>query len=112
MKMILRLLITAFFVLLAANFIPNIAVSSFYTAVVVAMVLGLVNLFIRPVLMILTFPINLLTLGLFTFVINAALLWFVATFVKGFTVEGFLAALLGSLVISLGSWVGTHLLRD
>jgi putative membrane protein len=84
-------------------------VDSFYTALVAALVLGLVNALIRPILLVLTLPINILSLGLFTFVLNALMVWFASTIVKGFTVEGFVPAFLAALAlwtVSLGtSWL-------
>jgi len=74
------------------------------TALVVALLLGLLNTVIRPLLIILTLPINLLTLGLFTFVINGVLFWLVARFVEGFSVTSFGTAILGALVYGLISW--------
>ena len=92
-------------VLAAAYYVPGFHVSGFYAAVIIALVLGVLNITIKPILLILTLPLNLLTLGLFTFVVNALLLWFVATFVQGFSVDGFAPALWGSLIITLVSWV-------
>jgi len=103
MKLITRLLLTALVLLIVAEYVPGITVEGFYPALVAAIILGLLNLFIRPILLILTFPITIITLGLFTFVINAALFWFAATFVDGFAVETFLHALLGSLIVSVAS---------
>src|SRR5947199_771774 len=79
-------------------------VESFVTALITALVLGLVNTLIRPVLIVLTLPINVLTLGLFTFVINGLLFWFVASFVPGFFVAGFWSAVGGAIIYSLLSW--------
>jgi putative membrane protein len=95
-------------ILFVARFVPGIEVTGLYIATVVALLWGLVNIFIKPVLIMLTLPLNLLTLGLFTFVLNALLFWFVASFVEGFSVEGFLPALLGTLVISAISWIGNR----
>lgn len=102
-----RLLINTIGLLLVSYLILGVTVASFYSALIVAIILGILNLTIRPVLMILTLPINLLTLGLFTFVINGLLFWFVATFVKGFTVSGFGAAFIGALIFSTISYAGT-----
>jgi putative membrane protein len=85
-------------------------VDSFFSALVAALVLGLVNAVVRPLLVILTLPVTLLTLGLFLFVINALLFWFVAELVKGFTVSGFGAALVGSILYSLITLVTSWLL--
>ncbi|HZS43050.1 MAG TPA: phage holin family protein [Candidatus Paceibacterota bacterium] len=112
MKIIIRLLITVLALFVAAYVVPGISISSFYTALIVAILLGLINLILRPILLLLTLPINLLTLGLFTFVINGLLFWLVATFVKGFDVSGFLAAFLGALIVSLFSYLGHHLLAE
>jgi len=103
MKLITRLLLTALVLLIVAEYIPGITVDGFYPALVAAIVLGLLNLFVRPILVILTFPITIVTLGLFMFVINASLFWFAATFIDGFAVATFLHALLGSLIVSVAS---------
>ena len=111
MKLILRILITALALLLCAHVVPGISVSNFAAAIIAALVLGLLNLIVKPILFILTLPITLLTLGLFTFVINAAVFLFAASLVPGFLVEGFIPALLGSIIVSLASSVGSHLLK-
>src|SRR3989339_1173758 len=106
MKLIFRWLINAIALLLVANIVPGFGVSTFYTALIAALVLGLANALIRPILLVLTLPINILTLGLFTFVLNALMVWFVSTIVNGFTVEGFVPAFLAALflwVVSLGT---------
>ncbi|MEK7555838.1 MAG: phage holin family protein [Patescibacteria group bacterium] len=110
MRIIVKWFIVALSLLLAAYLVPGIAVTSFYTALIVAVLLGVVNIVLKPILVVLTLPINLLTLGLFTFVINGFLFWFLSTIVKGFSVEGFLAALLGSLVVSAVSYISSELL--
>ena len=104
-KLILKWLILSAAVMAASYLIPGISVSTFMTALVVALVLGLINTFIKPVLEILTLPINFLTLGLFSIVLNAALFWGVSYFVTGFTITGFLPALFGSLVVSVIMWI-------
>lgn len=101
--MITRLLATSLVLLLIAEYLPGFTVEGFYTALVAAVVLGLFNIFLKPILILLTFPITLLSLGLFTFVINAALFWFATTIVEGFRVETFWHALLGSLIVTLTS---------
>ncbi len=103
MKLVTRLLLTALVLLIVAEYIPGIEVSGFYAALVAAIILGLLNTIVRPVLLILTFPITIVTLGLFVFVINAALFFFAATFIDGFTVASFWPALLGSLIVSAAS---------
>jgi putative membrane protein len=104
MRLIISWVINALALLALPYLFDSIRVDSFYTALVTALVLGLVNTLIRPVLIVLTLPINLLTLGLFTFVINGVLFWFVASFVKGFFVAGFWPAVGGAIVYSLISW--------
>ena len=103
-----RFLITLLAILVVARFVPGIEVSGLYIACIVAVIWSLINVTLKPVLFVLTLPINLLTLGLFSLVINALLFWFVATFVAGFAVAGFLPALMGTVIISLISWVGNR----
>lgn len=110
MTIILRVLWNALGLLLIATYVPGIAVSSFYTAVIAAVILGLFNAVLKPILIVLTLPITLLTLGLFTFVINAALFLFAASFIDGFAVSSFWYALLGSFLMSVVSTVGSHLI--
>lgn len=112
MKLILKILITAGALLLIQGFIPGIVVDGFYTALIVAFLLGIINLTIRPILLLLTFPINFMTLGLFTFVINGFLFWFIATFVEGFKVSSFWVAILGAFIISLIKWLGDKIISD
>ena len=110
MKLIARLLLTVLALLLVAEYVPGITVDGFKSALVAAVVLGLLNIFIRPIILILTLPINFLTLGLFTFVINAALFLFVANTIDGFAVEGFWPALVGSLIVSIAGTLGSKYL--
>lgn len=112
MKIIFKILITAGALLVVEKLISGISIDNFYTALIIALILGVINLTIRPVLLLLTFPINFLTLGLFTFVINGLLFWFVATFVDGFIVSGFLIAILGAFVISLFKWFGDKIVDN
>ncbi|MCD5381971.1 MAG: phage holin family protein [Candidatus Pacebacteria bacterium] len=109
MTILVRVLITALGLLIAAYVVPGIAIANLYIAIIAAIILGLLNLIVRPVLVVLTLPITILTLGLFMFVINAALFLFVASFVDGFAVQGFLAALIGSLIVSVVSAIGNKL---
>ena len=105
-----RILLSILSILLVAYVVPGVSVDGFVTAFVVALVLGIINVTLKPILFILTLPITILTLGLFTFVLNACLLWFVARFIEGFEVRSFFAALLGSIIISLTTWAGHRLL--
>ncbi len=110
MKLLARLLLVVLALLLVSRYVPGIAVESFYTALIVAIVLGFMNLIVRPVLLILTLPVNLITFGLFTFVLNAGLFWFVSTFVEGFSVAGFVPAFIGAFIISVTHWIGEKIL--
>ena len=98
---IIRWIALALTLLFVAWILPGIALDGFFPALWATMILGIVNIFIKPVLLLLTIPINILTLGLFTLIINALLFWFVGSIVNGFEVSGFFAALLGSLLYSI-----------
>lgn len=110
MKLILRVLIGAIALILVAQFLPGVSVDSFGTAVVAALILGLLNAIVKPILVILTLPITIVTLGLFIFVINAFLFMFAASFLSGFHVDSFLSALIGSILVSLISSIGHRVL--
>ena len=92
-------------ILLASYLINGIKVSGFFSAFFAAAILGILNAILRPVLIILTLPINILTLGLFTFVINAVLLMMASGVIGGFEVRGFWSAFFGALIITIVSWV-------
>lgn len=111
LTLITRILLVAFVLLLVSEYVPGIEVQGVYPAIVSAIILGILNAIVRPVLVILTLPISLLTLGLFVFVINASLFWFAASFIDGFDVDGFWAALIGSLIVSLASALGSRYIR-
>ena len=111
MKLILRWLINAGALMAIAYYLPGIAVSGFYSALIAALVLGLVNALIRPILVVLTLPINILTLGLFTLVINALMFWLASSIVKGFEVAGFGPAFWGALIMVVVSWLVGELLK-
>jgi putative membrane protein len=110
LTLIARWIVNAAALLLVAYLYPGVLVESFVAALIAALVLGLVNAVIRPVLVILTLPVTLITLGLFIFVINAGLFWLVANVVQGFKVTGFGAALIGSILYSLISLVTSWIL--
>lgn len=101
MKLLIRILITSGLVLLIANFMSGVHVANFTTALIVAVVLGLLNVFIKPILVILTLPVTILTLGLFLFVINAIIIMLCTNIVGGFKVDSFLTALLFSIILSI-----------
>jgi putative membrane protein len=103
-------LINALALMAVAYLLPGIAVADFFAALVAALVLGLANAVIRPVLILLTLPVTLLTLGLFILVINGLLFWFVGTFVSGFVVSGFWWGVGGAILYSVISWALSALL--
>jgi len=106
MFFIIRLIINMVAILIVSYLFPKmIWVDGFLAALVAAFLLGIVNAILRPVLVFLTFPITLVTLGLFLLVINGLMLWLVSALVKGFHVSGFWGAVFGSICISLVSWV-------
>lgn len=92
------------------SFIKGIAVSSFGVALLVAFFFAILNAVVKPIILLIAFPITLITLGLFSFVVNAGLFWLVGSFVKGFSVSGFVPALLGSLVVSVATSLAGMLL--
>jgi putative membrane protein len=101
MKIIVRWILLACALLLVAHLYPGVAVTSFAAAMIAALVLGLLNTLLRPILVLLTLPVTLITLGLFLFVINALMFWAAAYVLDGFAVTGFTAALIGSLIYSV-----------
>ena len=101
MKIVVRWLLLAAALLLVAQLYPGVAVASFGSALIAALVLGLLNTLLRPILVLLTLPVTVLTLGLFLFVINALMFYFAASILQGFSVSGFGAALIGSLLYSV-----------
>ncbi|MBU0660807.1 phage holin family protein [Patescibacteria group bacterium] len=113
MFLLLRWIINAATLLVIAKYVPGVFLDGWYAAFMVALVLGLVNAVIRPILIFFTLPLTILTLGLFTFVINAVLFWFVSSFMDSFVVQGFWAAFVGALCMSMMSaLVGSLLKKD
>lgn len=112
MGFVLRVLINAAAIYLAASIVPGIEIRDVLTALGAGLVLGLINAFVRPVLVVLTLPVTILTLGLFLVVLNALCLWLTAQIVKGFVVQGFWPAVLGALLISVVSWILTAFVSD
>src|SRR5689334_4506627 len=110
MKLLLVWLVNAVALMAVPYLVPGIAVSGFVTALVAALVLGLVNAVIRPILILLTLPVTVLTLGLFIFVINGLMFWFVASFIDGFVVAGFWWGVFGAIAYSIVSWLLSALL--
>lgn len=104
LRLLVVWLINSLALLTVAYVLPGIEVADFAAALVAALVLGLVNAFIRPLLILLTLPATILTLGLFIFVINGLLFWMVGSWLQGFTVTGFWWGFLGAIVYSIVSW--------
>jgi putative membrane protein len=110
MYLLFRIIINALGVMLAASVVPGITVSSFWTAVLVAIVLGILNVTLGFVLKIITFPLSIITFGIFLLVINA-LMFKLSSFIKGFEVHGFLAAFFGAFIVTIVSMAGKQLIK-
>jgi putative membrane protein len=110
-RLLIGWLLNAIALLAVAYLMPSIQVASFGSALIAALVLGLVNTLVRPILVILTLPVTLLTLGLFLLVINGLLFWAVGSFVEGFSVGGFWPGFFGAILYSLISWLLAALLQ-
>ena len=109
MRLLIAWLLHTIALLAVAYLLPGVTVATFGAALIAALVLGLVNTVIRPILILLTLPVTILTLGLFIFVINGLLFWFVGSFIEGFQVAGFWWGVAGAIVYSLISWLLTGL---
>jgi putative membrane protein len=112
MDLIIRLLLNASVFLLVSRVVPGFEVASLWTALWAALIFGFVNALIRPILLAISLPLSILSLGLFTLVIDAAVMALTAWLVPGFDVRSFLAALIGWLLVSFGSMIVSSLLRD
>lgn len=108
---ILRVLAAALGLWLATEWVSGITVTTATTLILAALLLGVVNAVVRPVVVLLTLPATLLTLGLFLLVVNAAMLGLVAAFLPGFSIDGFWSAFWGAILISLVSWLGSALFK-
>ncbi|HET7098754.1 MAG TPA: phage holin family protein [Patescibacteria group bacterium] len=104
MALIVRLAINVFALLVVEYLVPGFLLANIWTAVVAAIVIGIVNTFIKPVLQLIALPISILTFGITAFLINVALLWGTSMFVPGFTIDTFTTAIIASIVLSLVSW--------
>lgn len=98
---IINWLLSALAILVVANVVPGFVINNFTTALIVALVLGILNALVKPILLILTLPVNILTLGLFTFIINAVLIYLASRLVSGFTLSGFGPALIAAILLWL-----------
>ena len=112
MGFLIRILGNGAAIMLAASAVPGVAVRSWTSALLAGLVLALINAIVRPILVLLTLPVTLITLGLFIFVLNAFCFWLASVFVPGLTVNGFWAAFLGALIVSVVSWILTAFLSD
>lgn len=112
MKFFLKLLLTAFAVLVLSNLLSGITVTSYTTAIIVAFTISVLNMFVRPILVIFTLPVTILTLGLFLFVINAIIVLLAGKLVTGFFVSGFFTAIVFSVLLSLFRSLLFKLLKD
>jgi putative membrane protein len=112
MGFLIRVLINALAIYFAAAIVPGIALSGVMAALGSGLVLGLVNAVVRPILIVMTLPFTLLTLGLFLFVLNGLCLWLTSLLVKGFEVHGFWSAVFGSILVSVVSWLLTTSVSD
>lgn len=110
--LLVRWLMLTAAIMAAAYLLPGIQVSGVFSAFFAAAVLGILNALLRPLLLLLTLPLNILTLGLFTFVINALMLMMASGVISGFYIAGFWSAIFGSLVIGIVSWLLTSMIND
>lgn len=107
---VIRLTINILALWVAASVVPGMEINRMGTFILAGILLGVVNALIRPILLLLTLPFTILTLGLFVLIINAAMLWLVSAFLAGFTLTGFSAAFWGALVVSLTSWFASAMI--
>src|SRR6476620_9699781 len=112
MRFLVRLLLNALAIAIAAYFVPGVILTGWGPAILAGVILGFVNAIVRPVLLLLTLPFTLLTLGLFIFVVNAICFALTAGLVPGFDLSGFFAAFFGALVVTMVSWLLNALMAD
>ncbi len=112
MGLLIRWLILTAAIIIASYLLDGIHISGFFSAFLAAAILGVLNALFRPVLIILTLPINILTFGLFTFIINALMLKMASSVIPGFEVQGFWTAVFGALIISFVSWLLNSFISD
>ena len=101
LMLLIKWAINAVVLVVTAHLVPGLRLTSFAAAMTAALVLGLINTFVKPFFLLITLPVNIITLGLFTFVINALMLWFTASLVQGFEINRFASAILAAIVISV-----------
>jgi len=111
-KFLARAVFAALGLWIAAKIVPGVAVTSVGSLIAAAVLLGIVNAFVRPVVFILTLPLTIVTLGLFLLVVNAAMIGLVAVLLKGFIVDGLIPGMLAAIVTGVTSWIGAMILKD
>jgi putative membrane protein len=111
-RFVFRVLFAAVGLYLATRFVPGISADGWVTLLIAGLLLGIVNAVVKPIVVILTFPITILTLGLFLLVVNGAMLWLVAWFLDGLVVKGLVAGIIGAIVVGVVSWIGQVLIGD
>lgn len=111
-RFVIRALFAALGLWLSARFVPGVHVYGVVTLLVAAVLLGLVNAFVRPVVFVLTLPLTIITLGLFLLVVNALMIMLVSAFLRGFEVHGLMAGVLAAIVTGVTSWIGSMVIRD
>ncbi|NJK51355.1 phage holin family protein [Candidatus Gracilibacteria bacterium] len=112
LNFLLTWLVTAIALLITAYIVPGFEFDNWTTAAIAAIILGLVNAIVRPIFVLLTFPLTILSLGLFLLIINALMLWLVGFLVPGFVVASFLSALIGSIVLAIATTILSQLIRN
>ncbi|MBI2593455.1 phage holin family protein [Candidatus Daviesbacteria bacterium] len=112
MGLLISLLLNTLALIITAYIVPGIKVDTFTSALLAAIVLGIINTFIKPVLVLLTLPLTIITLGLFIFIVNAIVLRVTTIFVPGFMVDGWVPAILGAIVLSIASTILSTLVKD
>lgn len=112
MGFVLRVLINAVAIYFAAMIVPGLSIDGLMPALGAGLVLGLINAIIRPIFVLLTLPVTLVTLGLFLFVLNGFCLWLTSLVIRGFVVQGFWSAVFGALIVSIVSWLLTAFVSD
>lgn len=111
MQLLIRLIVNAIAFYLIALYVPGFHISGFTAAIIAAIIFGLVNAIIRPIVLLLSLPATILTLGLFIFIVNALLFWLTVWITPGFKVDGFVPALIGSIIMTIVSVLTNHLLK-
>ncbi len=112
MKLLLRLGVNVLALFVVATIVPGFIIADLWSAVVAAIVIGVVNTFIRPIIQLVALPISLLTFGVFAFLINVLLLWVVSFIVPGFEIQSFITAIVASVALALVSWFLHRLARE